>query len=233
MSKSNILFLILIMPFSLSAQESICKLTISIGGNRQPAQATLQQSALDHCSKALISGDTIRFSDTLNVASSGNLLVAYQGSEKFRWRYPLYLMAGELIVKLNHTNGSADQLTVKGPKWSEDFSNKLEEPVRRYNDQINKLEKQLRQPGADTAVIKSKLNMATHDCFGVPRKYIQHNADSPLDIIALEFMGKGDPTVAQPARELADLFHSLSSQMQNSDAGKVYWAQLQTLLTKE
>ena len=113
-----------------------------------------------------------------------------------------------------------------------EFSNLLEEPINNANLRLNELKEKLGKPGQDTAALRQQIKNALHACFDIPREYMRRYPNSSLDIIALRFMGSGDPTVPHPVQELADLFHSLDPRVQNSEIGRNYFERLQKLLTR-
>lgn len=218
------------LPPTLLGQHKTSTIEVIVIGGPQPASAKLSQPESSHGSEAVINGDTIRMTDTLDVPLSGTLMISYKGTGNLWWRYPVYFMSGDLTIRIDRQNNQLGDMQVAGPKWSEDFSNLLEGPVRKYNQQINDLRKQLKKPGVDTTSLKKQLNIAINACFGVPREYIKKYPSSPLDIIALQFMGKGDRTLQDPEMELVGLFRSLPDSIQKSEEGKAYWEKLQKLL---
>lgn len=218
----KILILLLWLPMvGVGQQQQISTLTVITTGHQPPVKAFLL-----HASKAIITGDTIRMSDTVydNPVPLA-LFISYKGTENATNWYELYPQPGDINVTIDKD----DYVKVAGPKLSEDFSNLLREPVDRYNQQISDLETQKKQSGQDTVDLRAKLNSVIHACFGVPRSYVKQYPGSPLDIIALTMMGTGDPTIEKPAGELIELFHQLTPENQNSKEGKACWARLEKL----
>lgn len=232
MNKFKLILAVWLLPVSAVAQQ-VCTITVNItGGIKEPAVVMLSKQ------KISFSGGKATLTDTLDKAKVVTLQISYKDAGPNWWRFPVYAMSGQLHVHI--TNAANDpvpsqrgKIVVEGPKLSMDYTNLLEEPVKETNQKYNAVKTQLKiTTTADTVVLKKQLNVAMHECWGVPRTYVQQNPTSPLAIMALKMMDQGDPTLDHPAQELADLFHSLSPELQNSEEGKQYSAKLEKMLNK-
>jgi hypothetical protein len=225
--------LMMISAHGLSQTEQVCTIAVTVMGEGQPAKAVLLQVNGPRQSECEVEGNTVLIRDTLMIPLTVNLLMSFKEDQKAQYRYPLYLQPGVLSVKIDRIKGERGSVEVQGPKYSCDFSNLLEEPINNYNLQLNNLREKLHRPGQDTAAVKQEINRTIHACFSVPRNYLLRYPGSLLDIIALKFMGSGDPTLSNPAQELEDLFHSLDPKIQNSEAGINYFENLQKIMNKQ
>jgi hypothetical protein len=222
------LILLFAFPSCVIAQQSTSIIQVIITGSHKPDKAYLLQAGAPQKEFDFTDG-TVVIPDTIDHPLVATVMVTYKGEENKRYTYAFYAEPGELIMHINRDD-TAQPVLLSGPPLSQDFQDQLWGPVLNYNHHISILQTQLKRTRADSTDIKTDLKKATALCFDVPRNYVRKNPNSPLAIVALRMMGKGDPTVDHPFLELADLFKSLSPTIQNSEEGKAYAVALDKLL---
>jgi len=231
--KTTLLTLLLIPSINNFAQRQGCLLHIISHARTPPSTLTLLQppEAKARSNFYTFTDSSVIVPDSIDHPLVITLLIEYQGQPGYKYRYPVFLMPGELFVQLDQDHEDSREY-VDGPPLSHDFTALLELPVAHLNRQIGMLKHQLdsaRQTKGDTTPIKEQLTETAHQCWGVPRAYIRSNPASPLCLTALEMMGTGDPTLNNPAAELDQLFRSLTPELRNSPEGKKYALKLEKL----
>jgi hypothetical protein len=221
------LFLLLAFPMTTMGQSFICTIHVVVNGSHEPSQAYLHQAKTPGKSFDFTGGMTI-IQDTVDHPLIATVLITYKGEGNRPYAYAFYAVPGELTMHINRDD-TDKAIEITGPQLSQDYQNQLLGPVLNYNHQISLLQKKLTQVGADSTEIRAELNKEIALCFGVPKTYVRKHPDSPLDMIALRMLGKGDPTIPNHVGELSALFHSLAPDIQNSEEGKLYGENLEKL----
>ncbi|MFB9843927.1 hypothetical protein [Mucilaginibacter ginsenosidivorans] len=178
------------------------------------------------CGVYQVSGYRTIIPDTLTGPVLCQLEFKYTDWKPINNTIALFLVPGENITVKVTSSALSQEYSIEGPVLTMDYQTRLLAPVQRYNTQINQINAKLRSTGADTVLLKKEMNQAIAGCFNVPRQYILSNPHSLLCMTALRMMGNGDPTLKEPVSELDTLFHSLSSEIQNSDEGKDFGERL-------
>jgi len=222
--KSRLLTLLLTLTtVAASPQRQGCLLHVVTHSKNPPQTLTLLQPPSAHAVATTFpfTDSTAIFLDSIDNPVVITLLISYQGADK-PYRYPVFLMPGELFVQLNEEDED-NREWVEGPPLSHDFTAMLEQPMAHFNRQLGKLKYQLdstRLVKGDTPTIKKEIARTMHERWEVPREYIRANPACLLSLVALEMMGSGDPSINDPAGELKMLFKWLDPALQMSAAGK-------------
>jgi hypothetical protein len=224
--------LLTLTTITAAPQRQGCLLHIVTHSKYPPQSLTLLQPPSAHATATTFpfTDSSVILLDSIDNPLVITLLITYQGAPK-QYRYPVFLMPGELFVQLNEDEEDNREY-VEGPPLSHEFTAMLEQPVAHYNHQLGKLKNQLdsaRLVKGDTQTIKNEIAGTVHQCWDVPREYVRANPACLLSLIALEMMGNGDPTVKNPAGELEVLFKSLDPALKSSSAGKKYAVRLTAL----
>jgi len=217
------LFLLFAFPFTVSAQQSKSTINVSVEGEQQVASVVLFEN--EKQTEYTVLDNKVTIVDSPAHPLLARIVLLYKDWKPKNNIFFFYLVPGSINLKVNTDANSISHLTVDGPELTTEYQTKLLLPISECTQKMDEIEAEIRKGGSDTASLKKELNATISKSFGTARDYIKQHPNSPLSIEALEMMGSGDPTIPVPKRseDLAALYHSLSPNIQNSEAGKQYF----------
>lgn len=152
------------------------------------------------------------------------------GDEDNSTNFYFFLCPGTTNIVVQDLKQNAE-LKVSGPKWAEDYQNKLLMPITAMNvlaeEYRRKYKEAKKENLPDTLTYTNLRNKAIFDCYQFPQNYIKTNPSSPLNFTALQMMGMGSPVAKVDVEMLRRIFDSLSQEVRASKAGQEYEKRLE------
>jgi hypothetical protein len=225
------LLLLLAFPFGVAAQSSKSTINISVEGEQQVSSVILIEN--EKQTEYQVSDNKVVIMDSTEQPVLAHIALLYKDWMPKNNIFFFYLVPGNITLKVSTDANLISHLSVEGPQLTTEYQEKLLVPISACTQKMAELQSEIRKGGSDTTSIKQELNATISKSFETARNYIKQHPNSPLSIVALDMMGSGDPTIPLDRRreDLATLYHSLSSGLQKSEAGRQYFEnQLEPLL---
>jgi len=221
MKKTNVIFILLCLAITAKAQKY--NVHIELAEARQNAKAYLQIGA--HMDTTAISNGTATFEGEVTSPQLVYVYMDYKGEGHFDHYYYLYLFPGTTNLKISDIAGKDSQF-VTGNKYAVEFNDELLVPVSAFNPIVSESNYQYmlakQKNSADSGIYLKTRNEAVFNCFQIPQKYVKNNPSSPLCIMALKMLGKGDKVAKVNLDTLRQLFMSLTDSVKSSEEGVKY-----------
>jgi len=236
--KKILLYIILLLPVAAFAQEpETFVLKGKIGALNAPAKAYLayQVGATKVIDSAVITNGSFSFTGKILNPTNASLLLDHKGTGLIKTDSTadvlnFYVEKGELSLT---SPDSAYKAVITGSKINED-SKRLIGQLKPINDRakvLNAEKKSASEAQLNSADFQNKLEAKFKELQieqkAVIKMFILSNPNSYLSILALYSVGGPSPDPA----ELDTLYNSLSPELKNMEAAKVFKTQLDALRT--